>query len=105
MNTAALQELHSCEYGSFEDNILHDATRLNEYADGLLHIVEIIERSPWRTRVDLQNQDEVDEFFAQTVTGTFGLYCPGIGQRIFDELEPLCSDKVPAWIRRGYNPN
>lgn len=104
MAREALQELHSCEYGSYEDNVGYRGDeRQGEYADGTLHIVELIERSPFKTVVRLENQAEVDEFFAQAVSGTFGLYHPGVCQRIYDELLPHVSDAVPAWIRRSPN--
>lgn len=98
MPAAALQELHSCEYGSYEDNIGDE--RQDEYADGTLHIVEIIERSPFKTVIRLENQAEVDEFFAMAMSGTFSLAHPGICLRIYRELLPLVSDAVPEWIRK-----
>ena len=91
-----LEELRECEWGSYEDNIRDE--RLGEYADGRLHIVEIIQRGG-RTVVELRNQHEVDEFFAQATSGTFGLYHPGVCRRIFNELLPHISDEVPKWLR------
>ena len=93
---AHLEELHSCEFGSYEDHI-RDDERVGEYADRL-HIVEIIERSG-KTFVELRNQFEVDEFFAQATSGTFGLYHPRVCLRIFNELLPHISDEVPKWLR------
>ena len=92
-----LEELHSCEYGSFEDNI-RDNERLNDYADGRLHIVEIIERGG-ATFVELRDQKELDEFFAQSTSGTFGLYHPRVCLRIFHSLIKHISDDVPEWLR------
>ena len=102
MSSKAMTELRECEYGSYEDNVGYAGDeRQGEYADGTLHIVELIDRSPHKTVVYLQSQAEVDEFFAQAVSGTFGLYCPGVCQRIYDELLPLVSDAVPEWIRKS----
>jgi hypothetical protein len=92
-----LQELHDCEYGSYEDHIKDDE-RLEEYADGRLHIVEIIERSG-KTVVELRDQNEVDEFFAQATSGTFGLYHPLVCLRVFNQLHQHISDAVPEWLR------
>lgn len=116
MSSAALSELHACEFGSYEDHIAEpgtrhsradiedsneDGSRCGEYADGRLHIIELIDRSPYKTIVLLNNQAEVDEFFAQAVSGTFGMYHPGVCQRVFDELSDLVSDDVPQWIRNS----
>lgn len=92
-----LEELHSCEYGSYEDNI-RDDERLGEYADGRLHIVEIIDRGG-KTVVELRDQQELDEFFGQATSGTFGLYHPLVCLRIFNQLRPHISDEVPDWLR------
>lgn len=105
MSAAALAELHSCEFGSYEDSFSHDDdndinARVDEYADGTLHIVELIERSA-KTVVHLFNQKEVDEFFGQTCSGTFSLYHPGVCLRVYNELLPHISDAVPEWIRKS----
>ena len=101
MSSAALAELHSCEYGSYEDHIHADDSREEPYDDGTLHIVEIIERSPYKTVVQLENQDEVDEFFGQACTGTFGLYHVNICLRIYRELLPHVSEKAAAAVNPG----
>ncbi len=101
MSRAAFDELHSCEYGSYEDNICGEDGRLDEYADGSLHIVEILERSPFKTVCHLYSQHEVDEFFGQCCTGTFGLYHLGVCIRVFDELEPLVSEQARKMVNRG----
>jgi len=101
MSAAALEELHSCEYGSYEDHVHADDSREEPYADGTLHIVEIIERSPFKTVVELRSQDEVDEFFGQALTGTFGLYHCGIALRLYDELLPLVSERAAAAVSKS----
>ena len=113
MSAAALSELRECEYGSYEDHIHSDGDigeireeeygkrEFGDHGDYLLHIVEIIDRSPYKTVVELRNQHEVDEFFAQTGSGTFSLHHPRICLRIYDELLPLVSDNVPEWIRKS----
>lgn len=116
MSSAALQELEECEYGSFEDHIApegqrhhradiedtsEDGSRCGEYADGTLHIVEIIQRSPFKTVVYLENQNEVDEFFGQACTGTFGLYHLGTCLRVYRELLPHVSEKAKAAVNPG----
>lgn len=100
MSSAAMDELHSCEYGSYEDHIHGDDSRDEPYDDGKLHIVELIERSPYKTVVQLENQDEVDEFFGQACTGTFGLYFLGTCLRIYNQLLPLVSESVAKDIKR-----
>lgn len=101
MGRAAFDELHSCEYGSYEDSICSTDGRIDEYADGDLHIVEILERSPFKTVCHLYSQHEVDEFFGQCCTGTFGLYHAGICFRVFDQLEPLVTDAARKMVNRG----
>lgn len=97
MRSKYLDELRECEYGSYEDNI-RDDERLGEYADGRLHIVEIIERGG-KTVVTLRDQKELDEFFGSATSGTFGLYHPAVCLRIFKELIEHISDEVPEWLR------
>jgi len=101
MSEKAKDELHRCEYGSYEDHILRDGSRLDRYADGRLHIVELIERSPYKTVVYLENEEEVYEFWVQSCTGVFGLHHCGVCMRIFDELEPLISED---YRNNKYNP-
>lgn len=101
MSGAALDELHSCETGSYEDHISRDGTREGEYTDGRLHIVELIERGGHKTVVILKTQDELDEFFCAAMTGTFGLYHCGVALRIFDELYEFVSDSRKVRITRG----
>ena len=101
MRSDALQELHSCEYGSYEDHVHADDSREEPYDDGTLHIVELIERSPFKTVVYLENQDEVDEFFGQACTGTFGLYYLKTCLRIHDQLLPLVSEQAAKMVSRS----
>lgn len=101
MSRAAMDELHSCEYGSYEDHVHADDSREEPYDDGTLHIVELIERSPFKTVVYLENQTEVDEFFGQACTGTFGLYHVNVCLRIYRELLPHVSDKAKAAVNPG----
>lgn len=101
MRRSAMDELHSCEYGSYEDHVHADDSREEPYDDGTLHIVELIERSPHKTVVYLENQAEVDEFFGQACTGTFGLYHTNICLRIYDELLPLVSEAAANAVNRG----
>lgn len=101
MSRAAMDELHSCEYGSYEDHVHADDSREEPYDDGTLHIVELIERSPFKTVVYLENQTEVDEFFGQASTGTFGLYHVNVCLRIYRELLPHVSDKAKAAVNPG----
>lgn len=101
MRSSALTELHSCEYGSYEDHIRADDSREEPYADGTLHIVELIDRSPYKTVVYLENQAEVDEFFGQACTGTWGLYCLGTALRIHDQLLPLVSEQAAKAVNRS----
>lgn len=101
MSKGALEELHSCEYGSYEDHVHADDSREEPYDDGTLHIVEIIERSPYKTVVQLENQAEVDEFFGQALTGTFGLYHVNIALRLYRELLPHVSEKAKASVNPG----
>jgi hypothetical protein len=101
MSAAAFDELHSCEYGSFEDNICGEHGRLDDYQTGILHIIELIERSPFRTVCHLYSQNEIDEFFGQCCTGTFGLHHANICFRIFDQLEPLVSDHARKMVNRS----
>lgn len=93
MRSAELQELESCEYGSYEDHILGDGTREEPYDKGRLHIVELIQRSPYKTIVELTTQEEVCEFYGAALSGTFGLYCLGTCQRIYNKLNPLIEDR------------
>ncbi len=90
----SLSELEQCEYGSYEDHILDDE-RLGEYADGRLHIVEILARTG-KGSIKMYNQAEIDEVFTQAVTGTWSLRCPRQTQRLYDELKELVSDEVKA---------
>lgn len=101
MRREAMDELHSCEYGSYEDHIHADDSREEPYADGTLHIVELLERSPFKTVVYLENQEEVDEFFGQACTGTFGLYFRGTCLRIYDQLLPLVSEQAAKMVSRS----
>lgn len=101
MSRAAFDELHSCEYGSFEDNICGEHDRLDQYKDGSLHIVEIIDNSPFATLCHLYTQHEIDEFFGSCCTGTFGLHHANICFRIFDQLEPLVSEQARKMVNRG----
>lgn len=101
MGAAALQELHSCEYGSYEDHIHRDGSREGEYADGRLHIVEIIDRSPFKTRVEVRSQQELDEFISSALTGTFGLYCLGTCRRLFNQYHKHCTPERVQNIRYG----
>lgn len=119
MKAAILQELHSCEYGSYEDHVersgnrhwmvdsyedhevSEDGSRCGRYADGTLHIVEIIERSPHKTVVYLENQDEVDEFFGQALTGTFGLHHLQTALRLYRELVPHVSEAARKMVNPG----
>lgn len=111
MSSAALTELHSCEYGSYEDHI-HTGeicescgsvttVRDEQYADGRLHIIELIERGAHKTVVILKNQIELDEFYCAALTGTFGLYHCGVALRIFDELHEYVSSDRSVHITRG----
>ncbi len=106
MSAAALEELHHCEFGSYEDSFVSQYTgevtdkeaRTAGYDDGTLHIVEIIERSA-KTVVHLMNVVEVDEFFAATLSGTFSLYHPGVCERVRDELSAHVSDRMrQTWM-------
>lgn len=101
MRRRAFDELHSCEYGSYEDSICGTDGRIDQYADGSLHIVEILERSPFVSVCHLYTQHEIDEFFGQCCTGTFGLYHAAICFRIFDQLEPLVSDDAKKMVNRA----
>lgn len=101
MGAAALTELHSCEYGSYEDHIKQDGTREGEYADGTLHCVEIIERGGHKTVVILKSQDELEEFFAQAMTGTWSMYCLRTAQRIYRELEDYCRPENIRYCNYG----
>lgn len=99
---AILQELHSCEFGSYEDHIVNDSNggvkRLEPYnhiyEDGniRLHCVEIIERSKNKAVIEMRSQEEVDEVYGQALTGTFGLYHLRTALRLYKELEPYVSD-------------
>lgn len=130
MSRTAMDELHSCEYGSYEDHIVnaqckhckgigkfpcyggdqpcpkckgakHVVERRDPYDDGTLHIVEILERSPYKTVVYLENQAEVDEFFGQALTGTFGLYHLNTALRLYRELLPHVSVEAAKAVRPG----
>lgn len=101
MRSDALSELHSCEFGSYEDHIHADDSREAPYDDGTLHIIELIDRSPFKTVVYLEDQAEVEEFFGQACTGTFGLYFPGTCLRIYDELVPLVSEEAAKMVNRS----
>lgn len=117
MRSAELLELGDCEYGSFEDHIAaegtvhwgvmngqytqgvdasEDGARLSPYDKGALHIVELIQRSPHKTRVYLQTQEEIREFYGASLSGTFGLYCLGACRRIYKQLNPLIEDRTFA---------
>lgn len=100
MKAAVLGELHSCEYGSYEDNC-REGERTEGYDKGELHIVELIERSPHKTVVYLEDEAEVTEFFVQAVSGTFGLYHLGTCLRLWNELSPLVDPKIVARYPRG----
>lgn len=99
MSSKAMGELHSCEYGSYEDHIdwrmidgkLH---RAEPYHEGLLHIVEIIERDKRKTKCELRSQEEVDEFIVQMSTGTFSIYHPRVATRLYEELFPYASEEA-----------
>jgi len=104
MNESALYELHGCEYGSYEDHIKYDGTREGEYADGKLHCVELIDRGGHKghkTVVILETQDELDEFFCAAMTGTWGMFCPRVAFRVFDELYDFVSENRKVNISRG----
>lgn len=101
MSSSALAELEGCEYGSFEDHVGRDGKREPPYDKGRLHIVELIQRSPFKTVVELRSQAEIEEFFSQACTGTFGLHCTKACQRVWDQLAPLVSESVRAKVPRG----
>lgn len=126
MPSAALLELLDCEYGSYEDHIRDVqcdrcmgsgercmrtcglckgkgtvVERLEPYDKGALHLVEIVERSKHKTVVYLHTQEEVDEFFVQACTGTFGMRRKGICLRIHDLLELLASEQARKLVNRG----
>lgn len=88
-----LDELMSCEYGSYEDHIKNDGKREPPYDSGRLHAVEIMLRSKSKTKVYLQSQTEVVEFFQAACTGTFGLYHLSTVIRLWYELESLIEDR------------
>ena len=97
MRAAHLEELRECEFGSYEDHI-RDDRREEPYRDGRLHIVELIDRSPCKTRVYLNTETEINEFFVQACTGTFGLYHLGALRRIYKQLAPFVSAKTKRRI-------
>jgi hypothetical protein len=101
MSSKALQELESCEYGSYEDHIHDDGVRDEPYDKGRLHIVEIIQRSTYKNRVYLQSSEEVEEFFHAACTGTFGLYHLRVLRYIYKQLLPFVSTKTRARISYG----
>jgi len=114
MGRAAIKdELHSCEYGSYEDHIVNEqcgvckdfgptptpcpsckgtgsvVKRLEPYDKGRLHIVELLERDTSKTRVYLDTEEEINEFFVQAFTGTFGMYHLGVAERLYKQLAPF----------------
>jgi len=114
MRSVQLDELEQCEYGSYEDHIAAEGTvhhsvengqytkgvdasddgaRLSPYDSGALHIVELIQRSPHKTRVYLNTQEEIREFYGASLSGTFGLYCLRTCQRLYKQLNPLIEDR------------
>ena len=114
MRSAQLVELTECEFGSYEDHIAEegvthhsvangqykagvdaseDGSRLEPYDKGRLHIVELIQRSPYKTLVELRTQEEVCEFYGAALSGTFGLYCVGVCRRLWRQLNPLIEDR------------
>lgn len=101
MSAKALTELHEAEYGSYEDHVHRDGTRIDEYADGKLHCVELIERGKTKTVVYLNDQEELDEFFSQAMTGTWSMYCLGTARRIFRELEEYITDEAKKYCNYG----
>lgn len=117
MRSKQFDELHSCEYGSYEDHIAadgcihssvangqytrnvdasNDGSRLSPYDRGALHIVELLERSTLKTRVELRSQEEIVEFYCAALSGTFGLYCLGTCLRLYEQLNPLIEDRKMA---------
>jgi len=93
MSADALAELRECEWGSYED---HEQT-----PRACLHIVELIDRSPFKSVVHLYSQAEIDEFFEAACTGTFGLYRRKTCLRIFYQLRPLASTELQSRIKGG----
>jgi RecJ-like exonuclease len=130
MRPHILQELHDCEYGSYEDHVVDlkckpcegfgkvvvrgvrgtcaacngkgtVLTRLEPYDKGRLHIVELIERSPYKSLVELQTEEEINEFFVQACTGTFGIYHLRTLQRIYKQLEPFVDVATKGRVSYG----
>ena len=113
MGAAALSELTECEYGSYEDHIHSDGAigeiregeygerEFGDHGDYRRHIVELIERGGHKTVVILKNQDELDEFFVQSMTGTWGLTHERTAVRVFDELTDFVSPYKRHNISRG----
>lgn len=130
---AIKEELHSCEYGSYEDHIKSsdchycrgtgkgqflkwrkggvvcrfcdgvglEETRQEPYDKGRLHIVELLERDKRKSRVCLQTEEEVNEFFVQACTGTFGLYHLSTLRRIYKQLAPFVDARTKARVTYG----
>ncbi len=92
----AISELINCEYGSYEDHILADGTRLEHYADGSLHAVEIAQR--FKTFIEMRDQYEIDEILGQSATGTWSMYHLHSAMKLYDALIPLASPKAQKWI-------
>lgn len=122
---AIKDELEACEYGSYEDHIRLEkcescegsgcgiklrtvcaacngrgrvVKRLEPYDKGRLHIVELLQRDKSKSRCRLQTAEEVNEFFVQACTGTFGLYHLSTLRRIYKELAPYVDAKTKARI-------
>lgn len=113
MSANALKELHSCEYGSYEDHIKSDGAigerregeygirEFGDHGDYPLHIVEIIERSKYKTVVEIRKQQELDEFISASLTGTFGLYCLGTCRRLYKSYIDSCTPERVRWVSYG----
>lgn len=119
---AIKEELEACEWGSYEDHIVDHTCdrcsgkasvgtkdcrhckgtgvvtqRLEEFADGSLHIVELLLRDKSKTKCELRNSKEVQQFFEAMCSGTFGLYHLRTLKRIRKELQHYVSQEV--WDR------
>ncbi len=127
MRSKQFEELHGCEYGSYEDHIVDEdcpqcdgtglcpirkcilckgsgriTVRNEPYDRGALHIIELLDRAQHKTRLELRSQEEIVEFYCASLSGTFGLYCLGTCLRIYEQLNPLIEDRTMAdSIRKG----
>lgn len=102
LSSKAKEEFRSCEEGSYEDWCAERNANLRiRSASNRLHVVEILDRDPRKTRIQINDNEEAKTVFVAIASGTFGLRCYKTAVRLYDELAPFVPEKTKAVWTRG----